>query len=297
MKISGLDKEFFQLMFSKLYQEHWKSAGKSGEAFAAEIRSRTGYATDRNTISAWKNGKKLPSRDALKAICDIFGVDETVFQPLAYTGFDYRYSPDRADREDNKIARMAKNNFGIDLDFFQGIRKIVPDFDSRFPLNAPLSFCEYDWTIASDGKMKNTSYKRDEHKEASKTNKEKRLFQITRDNKAILLTESDLKIIRLLQNSVKKYVCRLLDKVSADLIAAEMAVNLEFMEQNPISDYYDGRDIVELTDDELQRLDPLGIYTDEEKEKFRPDKKKSYTLEELEQIISVKNGGNKNGQR
>ena len=220
MKVVGIDRDFFQFMFTKLYQERWESAGKSGREFAKEIQNRTEYSPTRQTVSDWKRGKKLPSKEALEAICNVLGVDESVFQPFSHPYAMRRYTSAFSDSVDKAMAKKAKDEYGIDLTFYEGLKNIIPDFGSHFPLNAPLLF------YATD-----PPYARESHKGREKV-KEKRLFQIERDRETIDLTDWDLKIIRLLQNKVSEIVVDWMDKTAAEMIADEKAVNLELAARN-----------------------------------------------------------------
>ena len=153
------------------------------------------------------------------------------------------------------MEEIAEKNVCIDLTFFQGLRNIIPDFDSIYPCYFPLYYREAD----SNGEY----YKRFVPADSSETSNGKGLFQLERDGQLYFLTKYDLKIIKTLQDAVIKSVCDWFVKVDRKMKRAESAAIRKFIDKYGDSFVRDG-----LSSAELQELDPLGMYTDDERKKY-----------------------------
>ncbi len=67
-----------------------------------------------------------------------------------------------------------------------------------------------------------------------------------------------------MQKQLAKYIRMLFDKVAADLKAKEAEANIEFIKANT-----DIWTTTELSNDELQKIDPYGFYTEAERKKYK----------------------------
>ncbi len=266
MKKSSISRDFITVKFNELYMLKWKGQGKTAMDFVRAIEDIMPDAKcDYKYVSKWLNGYMTPVR-YLPAICQVLGVDLSEFSPKTHDE-KYQYSSDYADGLEKAIEELAEKNFGIDLTFFQGLRNIIPDFDNTFPVYCPLYF--YD---VCDKNHK--PYERSVPAETFETNSGQGLFQISKDGRQYFLTKYDLKFIRRLQNGIRESILKTFETYRIALNEAEAKANDEFwkknMEINP--DFAEDNTLWEtyvLSEEELQKIDRFGIYTENEEKRFK----------------------------
>lgn len=245
-----------------------------------EIPKDAKPAIERNAANRWMSEKDpLLGLKYISAICKVLDIDVSEFL-ITTRAEKYKYSTEYADERDRKHAEMAQNNYKIDLTFFQGLRNIVPDFDAHFPFYAPLALDEYNPASAP--------YDRDALKklitrEASETTHGVGLFQLHQNGTNRDMNKYDMKLVKLLQMQMKRCYYAWCEAVSKKLDSDMAAVNNEFVKNNPVIRYHDPNEPLEMIEDddkghsglwdemtaeELQHLDPFGIYTDEEAQKY-----------------------------
>jgi len=260
------NKEFVCKTFRRLFISKWKGKGKTLHEFAEAISLEMDGAkcTFRN-VSRWLNGDTEPVK-YLPAICKVLEVEESEFIPKTHDE-RYQYSSEFADGLERQLELIATKDFKIDLTFLQGVRNIIPDFDTRFPIITPLVFREND--------SKEPYFKRAIPEYASETSDGTGLFQISRDDKKYFLSVYDLKVIKMIQKKTAIYIKSFLDQISADLKKREADATTKYIEQND--------DIwihVPLSDEQLQEIDPYGYYTEAERKKYHLPEGKIFTEEE-----------------
>ena len=257
-------REYVTKRFSELYRQKWSGQGKTATQFVAAIKEVMPEALcDYKYVSKWLNGYMSPVK-YLNAICEVLEVDISEFTPKKHAD-RYEYSPDYADGLEGWLEEKAVNNFKIDLTFFQGLRNIVPNFDEIFPVFCPIYYRDCD--------SKEEYYKRKVPAYASETNNGKALFQLQRDGKTFFLTKSDMKFIRAIQNRISRYLIALFNEHKKVLDAAEANALTMFFEKNAeINPDFEEKRVFYttyvLSDEELQKIDKFGLYTDEEKAKY-----------------------------
>ncbi len=300
-KKTGRDilREHIKSRFRKLYQEYWVDKRKTQAAFIRRMREiDSTIPVDRQQFSNWVAGKNAPGSFYRHIIVQIFKDDIPTLEDSYFTSdvWDsheekYRFSQSYADELEEKLKKVAKDNFKIDLTFFQGLRNIMPDFDKRFPVYAPLQFYE--------DSENQKPYERCVAQETAETERNgKRLFRIKQNGKTIFLSKYDMKLIKYLQTYLQSCAYSLFDKVRADLKASETAANMMFSELNPPMPP-DEDILTELSDEDLQRIDPWGLYTEEERNKYHLPER---GLPEAPLVRKRKTkkgktmGGNENGQ-
>ena len=249
--MAKIKKEFITDRLNELYLTKWKSQGKT-------------QRINETYVSKLLNGVYSP-KQYLPTICQVLGVDISEFTPKTRDD-RYQYASDYADGLEGSLEKIAKENFKIDLTFFQGLRNIIPDFDSVFPVYAPLT-----WYDVHDKNHK--PYQRAVPAEATETSSGQGLFQITNDGRTVFLTKYDMKFLRGLQRAITKVVLSQFEARQKALDKAEADVNTLFweknMEENPNFDEDNTLWITyKLCEDELQKVDHYGIYTEEEENRF-----------------------------
>ena len=269
MKIKRqFNKDYVCKVFRELYFSKWESKpyGNKQQDFAdAIVKIQPDAKCDNKNVSKWLNG--TPPLKYLPAICKIFDVGIDEFIPRGHDD-RYHYSSEFADGLEKELERRATLDFGIDLTFLQGLKNIIPGFDSRFPLVAPLVFREGD----SEGQY----YKRAVPEWAAKTTINQGLLQLTRDGKCYFMTIWDLKIIKVIQDQTAEFIKNRLDQISADLVKREKDAIAQYIKQN------DDIWVLEpLSDEQKQKIDPYGFYTESERKKYHlPDDKKIFREQE-----------------
>lgn len=251
MSKSLYPREFVTRQFNNFYQAKWIAEGKTAIDFAEAIKQVMPEANcDQRYVSKWKTGKMSPVK-YLPAICRVLGVDLSEFTP---SGHDerYQYAPDYADEIETFLENIAENNFKIDLTFFQGLRNITPGFDDLFPQFSPLCcFGLFDRTHKAIERIPEAI--------ASETSNGKGVLQIQQDGKTYFLTQYDLKIIRWLQIRIQKYTLHCMDYLKAEFDKAEAEANMQ---------YEEGKMHATPEDEDLQLVDPFGMYTEKEWSKY-----------------------------
>lgn len=248
--------EYVCKTFRKLYLSIWKGAGKTAKQFIDAIHAIDPTAKcDEKYVSKWLNGDMTPVK-YLSAIAEVLAVTIDEFIPPKTEHDDrYAYSSEFADGLEKELERRATDDFSLDLTFIKGLRNIISNFDERFPLYTPLTFREGD----PDGLF----YKRPPAAPASKTAAIPGLFQVNRDGKTYFMSVYDLKILKQVQQKVSKFVTAIFDQTRTRLPAIEAEANAKYNEIN--------NDIwihAELSDEELQKLDPYGFYTEAKRKKY-----------------------------
>lgn len=250
------NKEIVCRNFKNLYLSEWKAHNKTQQEFAEAVNDLMPEGQkncDNKLVSKWFRGISEPVM-YLKAISQVLNVKMDAFLPQNHDA-RYQYSSDFTDKLEKKLEDIAVENFGLDLSFVQGIRNLVPDFDKRFPLCAPLQFREFD----SQGMY----FKRPDHAGAAPTTKNYKLLQISRNGKNILLSVFDLKILMEVQKKAIEYICSIFDETVKDLQLKEKQAISKYIEANTnIWETY------HFSMEELQEIDPYGLYSDEELNKY-----------------------------
>ena len=230
-------------------------------------------AINKSTVSRWLNSRnETKGYMYIPSIAKVLDVDISEF--VISSSLDkFQYSPNFADEIEVEKEKLAVDAFKIDLTFLQGLRNIIPDFDLRFPSYLPLVIDDfnpaYEPYTRRPGIIANI--------EAAETTHGKGLMQIYQNGKNRYLNECEMKII----HEFQKYVIRLFyawsNKVQAKLNESMAAANLEYVNKNPIlKNLSDDQPVAEdclfeLTLEELQKLDPYGIYTDAELKRYHLD--------------------------
>lgn len=256
MNKRSISRDYVTVKFNELYMLKWKGQGKTAIEFVRAIQNVMPDAKcDYKYVSKWLNGYMSPVK-YLPAICQVLDVDLSEFSPKTHDE-KYQYSSDYADGLEGRLEELAEQNFKIDLTFFQGLRNIIPEFDSTFPVFCPLfRYGQFD--------TRHKPYQRSVPAEATETSSGQGLFQITKDGKTYFLTKYDMKMIARIQKAVRKIVLTWFDKLSDEMKEAETKANLKYQEENAVdiwSEYI-------LSDEELQSIDRWGIYTVEEEQRF-----------------------------
>ena len=271
MKKQGVSRDFVTVKFNELYMLKWKGQGKTAMDFVRAIKEIMPEAKcDYKYVSKWSNGYMSPVK-YLPAICTVLDVDISEFSPKTHDE-KYQYSSDYANGLEGRLEEIAEQNFGIDLTFFQGLRNIVPNFDSTFPKYAPLHYYGIN-AYAPDGRQRNV-YERRVPQETTETKSGKGLFQITMDGQTVFLTKYDMKFIRSLQNRISKLVSVYFEDHQKTIDKAETEANVRFWELiKEINPEFDQDHVIwtedRLSEEDLQAIDKSGIYTEKEERKFR----------------------------
>lgn len=277
IKKSDLFPDFVQRL-QYAYNEKWKGtlqefADAVMEATPEYFRSGT---IDRSSVSAWLSGSK-PCLKYIPAICKVLNIDISEFVITHYLD-KYQYSSELANDIDKQRAEIAEKNFKIDLTFLQGLRNIIPDFDSHFPFYGSLQKDDSCPVTASYTRMHGIMA----HIKAAQTTQGKGLFQLYQSGHNRNMNEYDLKLIRLLQIHMQRCYYAWCNAIAEKLDADQAAANMEYVKKNPVIKFdietdqliisaEDYGKLIDLTEEELQSLDPLGIYSETERKKYHLD--------------------------
>ena len=275
-------REYQIAQFQKLYLEYWIGKGKKPQQLVDRIKEMDPTAkVDYKQISKWSKGNYPPGLRYLTIIIEIFKEDLPSLD-LSYFSYDlkdhseiYQFDKQYADQVEDQLEIMAHKHFGIDLGFFEALRKLIPDFDKRYPVFTPLRFS-----------FTNGRYER----MGSAPTNGHGLFRISKDGETIFLTKYDFKILRSIQNKIIKNVSAWFDMIAADLSSAETSINLDYIERNPPgADYFIAIPDA-TTDDYLQRFDHWGMYTEEECKKYGLTKQEVYDSSTI--VVTKDDDGN-----
>ena len=156
--MARVKKEFVTDKLNELYLTKWKAQGKTQREFAEAIRNVDPSSGINETyVSKLLNGVYSP-KSYLPAICEVLDVDISEFTPKTHDD-RYQYATAFADGLEGTLEGFAKEHFGIDLTFFQGLRNIIPEFDSIFPVYAPLCFYDVN-SYDTNGRERNVFERR-----------------------------------------------------------------------------------------------------------------------------------------
>lgn len=179
--------KYFSEVLSKLLDE-WKekNPGKTQADFAELV----GVATP-NSVSDWKCGYTPPTKDNMKKICEILGVDDSVFSPKLD---DEKYLYER-----KRISEIGDDNLsfaldrGLNLSTIIALRDLV-DFDERFPKYSPI--CP----------GKSGVYTRQENADSASIDKDLKFLQIKRAGKTYTMHKVDLMYLKEVQDQIAYFV-------------------------------------------------------------------------------------------
>lgn len=244
-------KEFISNRLIELYETKWHAKGKTQKEFTEALKEADPHSGINETyVSKLLHGVYAPKRH-LPAICQVLEVDLSEFIPKEHDE-RYQYAPEYADEIETFLEDIAENNFRIDLTFFQGLRNITPGFDDLFPQFSPLCcFGLFDRT--------HKAFERIPEAIASETSNGKGVLQIQKDGKTYFLTQYDLKIIRWLQIRIQKHALNCMNYLKAEFDKAEAEANMQ---------YEEGKMHATPEDEDLQLVDPFGMYTEKEWSKY-----------------------------
>lgn len=265
------DRDYIMMRLPVLYSLKWEQQGKTQEQFAEAIKKiRPESGINKTYVSKLINGKYAPRPYLLQAICEVLEVDMSEFIPKRHED-KYKYSSAYSDKVEAALEKRAAEDFKIDLTFLQGLRNIVPNFDSTFPKYAPLHYYGVN-ALAPDGRERNV-YERRASEEIADPSGGKGVLQIERDGKLISLTKHDLKFIRELQIRIGKLVSAYFENHKKVLEKAETEANVRFWELiREINPEYEQDNTIwtdsRLSDETLQEIDKYGIYTEKEEKRF-----------------------------
>lgn len=270
MAKTNMARDYVSKRFSELYLQKWKGQGKKAQQFVDAIKEAMPEAKcDYKYVSKWLKGNMIPVK-YLNAICEVLEVDISEFTPKTHED-KYKYSSAYSDKVEAALEKRAAEDFKIDLTFLQGLRNIVPNFDSAFPKYAPLHYYGLN-AFAPDGRERNV-YERRVSVEIAEPSGGKGVLQIERDGELISLTKYDLKFIRELQIRISKLVSLYFEEHKKALEKAETEINIHYWELikeiNP--DFEQDNTIwtdCRLSDETLQEIDRYGIYTEKEEKRF-----------------------------
>ena len=283
------DKEFIRNAFYNVYQRKWKSRGRSQEEFAEAVRKvDPECGINKTYVSKLLNGKYTPSAKYLGVFCKVLEVDIEEFFPSTYED-KYRYSSEYQDAVSEWKDHIAEDSFGLNLSLLYGLKQLI-DFDSEFPAFSPLECVAAD---PMNGFPFGLKYERAELAEASEGSKGKSLLQISQDNKVVSMSPADLKYLKMIQSYIIRKVREQFAYHRQELIdsmneASEQCKQylkpgeLIIMGQDPLSP------------EELQKVDKWGIYTEEEKRRYKiPDSPEElpYTAAHKEKEWEIHLGG------
>lgn len=261
-------REFIKEAFRNVYQREWEQKGKSLQEFVDAVAALDpGSGLTKEQVCRWKNGRVAPSPKSLTVVCQVLGIDiQKVFYPSTIED-KYRYSSEYQDAISEWKDGIAKNCFGLNLSFLYGLKQLI-DFDSEFPVFSPLQ------CVAAEpvnGFPFGLKYERAELVAASKGENGKGLFQIEAGGNVVSLSPVDMKYLKAIQNYIVRKVREQFAHHRQELVDC---MN-EATEQ--CKDYLRPGEWIELGQDplspeSLQKVDKWGIYTEEEKQKYRiPD--------------------------
>lgn len=124
---------YFADVFSRELDRWKKETAKSQEDFAIAIG-----LSGKNMISRYKKGTAYPEPKTLKQICEVLGVDRSVFYPQTF--YDkFRYSKEVRDQffRENLIDKRCKlEEMGIDLNFWSFLWRKIPYTANFFPVSS-----------------------------------------------------------------------------------------------------------------------------------------------------------------
>lgn len=280
------DRDYIMMRLPVLYSQKWEAQGKTQEQFAEAIKQiRPDSGINKTYVSKLINGKYVPRPYLLQAICEVLEVNMSEFTPKTHKD-KYKYSSAYSDKVEEALEKRAAEDFKIDLTFLQGLRNIVPNFDSAFPKYAPLHYYGLN-AFAPDGRERNV-YERRVSVEIAEPSGGKGVLQIERDGELISLTKYDLKFIRELQNRISKLVSAYFEDHKKALEKAETEANVRFWELiKEINQEFEQDNTIwtdsRLSDETLQEIDKYGIYTEKEEKRFNlPRKGTSFVTEQDE---------------
>lgn len=265
------DRDYIMMRLPILYSQKWEAQGKTQEQFAEAIKMiRPDSGINKTYVSKLINGKYVPRPYLLQAICEVLEVNMSEFTPKTHED-KYKYSSAYSDKVEAALEKRAAEDFKINLTFLQGLRNIVPNFDSKFPMYAPLHYYGIN-ALAPDGRERNV-YERRVSVEIAEPSGGKGVLQIERDGELISLTKYDLKFIRELQNRISKLVSVYFEDHKKALEKAETEVNVRYWEltkENNPEFEQDNTIWTEcpLSNETLQEIDKSGIYTEKEEKRF-----------------------------
>ena len=269
--MSKVKKEYISDRFCDLYARKWQSQGKTQKEFTEAIKAvDPSSGITASYVSKLLSGTYSPKR-YLSAICQVLDVDISEFTPKKRND-RYKYVSEYADGVEKALEDKAIKDFKIDLTFFQGLRNIIPDFDKLFPMFLPIF--EYG---AFDTNHK--PYQRYVPAESAETSQGKGLLQIERDGKTYFLSVYDLKIIKIVQELLKKKAVSYFELLLKQYAVAEDTVNRRYQElvlqENP---NYETDQVLwtvcHLSEETIQTIDKYGMYTDEELSRFNLERGK-----------------------
>ena len=253
--------------FRQLYMAKWKSKGLSQAQFAQRVNEamrNQGKKAECNYryVSSWVSGAKFPQL-YLKAVCEVLEVDETEFIP-ARSEDQYQYSTKYQDKVSTWQDDIAKKNFGLNLTLMKALKELV-SFDTDFPIYTPLECVSAE---PEEGYPFGLKYERMKPLEAAEADASRSLFQIRHEGKIINLSPSDMKFLKVVQDTIVGNARALFEYHQKELLFAEetaatrsrillkpgCTVNLD---EGPISP------------EELQKIDPYGFYTEQERKRHK----------------------------
>lgn len=263
----GVDKEFIKSAFYNLYQRKWKAQGKSQEEFAEAVRAiDPECGINKSYVSKLLNGHKAPSARYLQDFGRVLGVALEDFYPSTYED-KYRYSSEYQDAVEDWKKETAEKSFGLNLSLLYGLKQLI-DFDSEFPAYAPLQCVAAD---PENGFPFSLKYEREEFAKAAEGSKGKSLFQILSRGEVVSLGPADMKYLKMIQNYLVRKVREQFAHHKQELIDSANEATEQCKDYlQPGKKISLGKD--PLPPETLQKIDRWGIYTVEEKEKYRiPD--------------------------
>ena len=266
MNENGMMRDFIIQRFQELYRKYWKSEGKSQLQFAMAIQKEMPDAKVTNQyVHRWYKGTLRPGNKYLPAICKVLGVDISEFRPTTHEEY-YRYSSDFSDQMELMLEKMAVENFELDLDFISGLRCLMA-FEKCFPVYHPLHY----YGVEAEGRK---PYERMVSAEKAKVETVKGIFEVRTDDMTFTLTKYDMKFLKEVQFEVFKLVLGLFDKRKKQLEQAEKDANYYFWMKNFALNPDYGKDhtlwtTYVLSEEDLQRIDEAGIYTEKEERRFK----------------------------
>lgn len=265
MNENGMMRDFIIERFQELYRKYWKSTGKTQLQFAMAIQKEMPDAKVTNQyVHRWYKGTLRPGNKYLPAICKVLGVDISEFTPSTHRDL-YRYSSAFSDMMELMLDKMAMENFEINVDFIHGLRCLIP-FSHFFPVYHPLYYY-------GPNALNHQPYERGVSAPKANVETVEGLFEIRTEEKTISMTKYDLKFLREVQIEVANLVLKLFEERKKQLDQAEKDANYMFWMRNFAINPNYGKDhtlweTYVLSEEELQRIDKAGIYTEKEEKRF-----------------------------
>lgn len=251
--INQIKNDFFTAKFNELYQEKWKSKGKTQADFAEAIRNcfpnpHACKCTNHN-VSKWLSGS-FPEM-YLEQIAQVLEVDLEVFIPQTRSE-KYEYDSEYIKGITDDHAKYAKG-IGLKGSFMKYVVQ-KPDFAESFPVYSPLWLkvsglpCFEKWEIS-----------RLPLAECAPV--ERTTFQIEKDGKKITLSRADLEFLKEVQSKVYDYVdylfyCRS-KEMEEEEKKAQTLLPKRTIDENGVSIAYRPTGVVQ---HELQEIDRFRKY-------------------------------------